>query len=93
MVKRWEGRRMLGAAVNFAEILDVAVTDRREGGLGESDDKLFWQNDKSGPAGWRASARWWHSDASHPNPSQPAPPPVHPQHPHAGRPVGLSLNV
>ena len=29
VVKRWEGRRMLGAAVNFAEILDVAVTDRR----------------------------------------------------------------
>ena len=60
------------------------VTDRRGRVAtvdGESDDKLFWQNDKSGPAGWRASARWWHSDASHPNPSQPAPPPVHPPHP------------
>ena len=56
MVKRWEGA---GVSVNFAQIPDTAVTDRR-GGLGESDDKLFWQNDKSGPvAGWRAvRARW-----------------------------------
>ena len=54
MVKRWEGA---GVSVNFAQIPDTAVTDRR-GGLGESDDKLFWQNDKTGPAGWRAGARW-----------------------------------